>query len=1086
MESGGVKNRQRRLFFIFSLIILTFILFLAAYNFNKEVHRQYEKLRSNEAANIESGRKFLTKTIHSLISDIQTIGRLSEASIDAGRLESRRLSSALKQVALNKQFFPVIQLIDQKRYARLQISYNPDEGSNIDFSPAYINDTQLWVRLKQLKRNGVFISAVKGSVDQKDRDLVTSHSYIHLATPLYGDNGARWGYLLVKYRAEVFLHEIFHEAVSGLYDHAMVIDSEGFFLHHPFSAREWGQLFGTDDNASKLWPAFWEKSKDLHAGQVVNKEGIFTFATIYPLQDEHANVYDREYAKSLHWKIVSHVPTGSLADIREDVIKKLLLIGFPVFLVFIYISYWSAGFFVRKRLEQDALEYSKRKLDEKVEERTSELNREIRKNVRLVRELKKQNVAVESSPAGIIITNPAGKIEYANHKVEEISGYSANQLKGENPSIFKSDLTHKSVYKELWSTIVKGEVWEGEVINKSSDGSLYWEHLQIIPVYNKSNTRITHYIGYKKDITLEKQLNQGLRLAASVFKESSEGILITDKDGLIISVNHTFCEITGYSEAEIYGKNPSILQSGRHDAAFYKKMWKTIENAGQWQGEIYNRKKDGTIYPEWLNITRVRDEKGEITHYIGMFIDVSDRKKAEEKIKHLAFYDNLTELPNKYTLMQHLRYQCKLAVRSDQIMSILMVDLDGFKNINDSLGHVVGDTLLVEVAKRIQSCVPEGELVGRFGGDEFIVVFHQPGETLFLAKDKSIEMARKITHQIKIPFRVGEHELLISSSTGIVLFPKDGTDADDLIRHADTAMYKAKELGRNTFCFFEQDMDEELNQRIQMETALRSAIEKDQFSVEFQPQVDIGTGNLVGAESLIRWNHPEWGNIAPVEFIQLAEDTGQIIGIGQWVLKTVFQLVADWHDQGVFPEGFRVAVNISPRQFQHVEFIDQVKLFIEVTGVDPQMIEMEVTEGVFISHINDITNKLIELKSLGFRISIDDFGTGYSSLNYLKRLPFDSLKIDQSFVRDIPGDINDAAIVKTIIGMAKSLHLTVVAEGVENGVQLQFLQDLGCAYYQGYYFSTPIPVAGFSRFLAELNQIGKKNYKDYLEKILTE
>ncbi len=549
-----------------------------------------------------------------------------------------------------------------------------------------------------------------------------------------------------------------------------------------------------------------------------------------------------------------------------------------------------------------------------------------------------------------------------------------------------------------------------------------------------------------------------IRIAATAF-EAQEGIIITDDKQNILRVNCAFSEITGYSAEEAVGANPRMLKSRRHNKAFYQAMWTSIHRDDAWQGEVWNRRKNGEIYLVWLNITVVKKPDGNITHYVGTMIDITENKAAAAKIEHLAFHDSLTKLPNRRLLLNRLEQALTTSTRTQHQGALLFIDLDNFKILNDTLGHQAGDQLLVEVAKRLTSCVRREDTIARFGGDEFMVMLTGLGQQTEDAANKSKQVGEKILSSLNQTYNIGGHVHHITPSIGITLFIDTNSSPDDLMKQADIAMYQAKSEGRNTLRFFDPEMQAALTDRAALEKALRKGIEKEQFILHYQPQVD-NTNGIIGAEVLLRWNHAEWGMVSPADFIPLAEETGLIVPIGQWVLESVCQQLRTWMDHPDTRK-LQLAVNVSPRQFSRQDFVQLVQQVLEKTGVPATRLKLELTESLLIDNIENSIRKMLALKELGVGFSLDDFGTGYSSLSYLTQLPLDQLKIDQSFIYNLPDNHNDAVVVQTIITMARSLKLTVIAEGVETEAQKQFLEQHGCTTYQGYLFSKPVDIKDY-------------------------
>ena len=569
-------------------------------------------------------------------------------------------------------------------------------------------------------------------------------------------------------------------------------------------------------------------------------------------------------------------------------------------------------------------------------------------------------------------------------------------------------------------------------------------------------------LGIARDITVRKRTEDQLRIAATAF-EAQEGIVITDAHKVILRVNRAFTEITGYSSEDVARKTPSMLQSGRHDAAFFRAMWDRIASEGSWQGEIWNRRKNGEIFPEWLNITAVKRDHGEITHYVGTLIDITERKAAENKIEYLAFYDPLTQLPNRRLFLDRLQHALAGCGRNRRKGALLFIDLDNFKILNETSGHDVGDRLLVEVARRLAACVRSGDTVARLGGDEFVVLLENLSENAQEAAAQAKAAGEKILAALARPYTIAGRVRHSTPSIGVTLFADAGDSLDELLKQADIAMYQAKSAGRNTLRFFDPVMQGALAARTVLESELRLGVHDRQFVLHYQPQVD-GAGGFIGAEALLRWRHPERGLVAPGEFIPLAEETGLILPIGRWVLQAACLRLKDWAGDARTRD-LHLAVNVSARQFRQSDFVDQVRDALEQAGAPAAKLKLELTESLIIDDIEDAIEKMRALKRHGVGFSMDDFGTGYSSLSYLTRLPLDQLKIDRSFVRDLPDSANDAAVVQTIITLARSLGLAVIAEGVETEAQRQFLESHGCPTYQGFLFSPPVDIEQFERLL---------------------
>ncbi|GAB6036330.1 hypothetical protein JCM15519_08890 [Fundidesulfovibrio butyratiphilus] len=561
----------------------------------------------------------------------------------------------------------------------------------------------------------------------------------------------------------------------------------------------------------------------------------------------------------------------------------------------------------------------------------------------------------------------------------------------------------------------------------------------------------------EEDALVRDANEERLRLYQAVFDNAVEGITVTNAEGVIERVNPGFSLITGYSADEVVGQNPRILKSERHDATFYAKMWEDITQRGKWAGEIWNRRKSGEAYPEWLSVSAIRDAKGEVSHYVGVFHDITELKEQQQTIEFLANHDPLTGLPNRLLFEDRLAMALAQMQRRGTRLALLYLDLDNFKNVNDSLGHAVGDMLLHETADRLTKAVREMDTVYRQGGDEFIVILPE-----LSGPEEAMLVAGRILDAVAKPCRLQGYEVVSTASVGVALSPEDGTQPGELLKKADLAMYRAKHGGGNTVQFFAPGMDVLATRRLFLESELRRAMERDEFELHYQPVVDLGTGRLTGAEALLRWRRGS-DIVGPDEFIPVAEETGLVIQIGAWVLAEACRQMRDWGRAGLPP--LNISVNISGKQFRQHNFEEMVKGVFSVYEVDPTRIYLEVTESSLIANLAASASKLSRLRELGVKVLLDDFGTGYSSLAYLKRLPVDGLKIDRSFVREIPNDPDSLGIVAAILALSRVLGLSVVAEGVETQEQLEYLTSQGCARMQGYLASYPLPAESFQKLL---------------------
>lgn len=572
-------------------------------------------------------------------------------------------------------------------------------------------------------------------------------------------------------------------------------------------------------------------------------------------------------------------------------------------------------------------------------------------------------------------------------------------------------------------------------------------------------------IGTVHDITRRKNAENELKLASAVFEKMNDGVLITDEKQQIVTINSAYREISGYSIEEIRGKTPNTFSSGWHDKVFYQNLWNELNLNGQWNGEITDRRKNGELYTAELSIIAMRNKDGKLTNYISIVNDISDKKQKESLIHNLAYFDALTNLPNRVLFQERVMNKIPALHRNLKKMALFFIDMDNFKNINDTFGHFTGDKFLIEVAKSIKEILREEDTLARLGGDEFTVILEDAESVLDIAF-----VAEKIIERFKAPIIIESREFYTGASIGISIYPDDGTTYEELVKAADTAMYQVKESGKNSYQFFTQSMNEKITERSLIENDLRSAINKHELFLEYQPKVNLETKRVYGMEALVRWNHPDIGLIRPDKFIGISEETGQISQIGLWVAKQAISDTKALHDEGT---NLIISINVSSKQLNDDAFIDNICAIADNIGLDKSYIELEITESHIMKNVNKSLSILNALYEKGFKLSIDDFGTGYSSLSYLKKLPAKTIKIDRSFVLDIDKDEDDRSIVAAIIAMARSLGKDVIAEGSETKEHVEALKFLHCNQIQGYYFSKPLKIDKFREFIKSFKGEGK-------------
>ena len=647
----------------------------------------------------------------------------------------------------------------------------------------------------------------------------------------------------------------------------------------------------------------------------------------------------------------------------------------------------------------------------------------------------------------VITMDLAGFITQWNKGAERLFGYTEKEAVGNNILFLYAD-EDEDGDSQLQDNFLEHGGREMEVRRRRKSGEIFWASLTLSLIHDAGGAP-SGLIGYLTDITGRIEAAERQRLNTRMFEHSQEGIYITDEAERIISVNPAFCRITGYTAAEVVGQTPRLFDSDRHDEDFYRLRKEAINARGSWHGEVWERRKNGEVYPKWASISAVKNEQNKTTHYFSIFSDITERKRSEERINYLAFYDSLTGLPNR-TLIHRLIDQALVeAQRSQQQGALLFIDLNRFKPINDTLGHDVGDRLLQQVGQRFRNALRNADVVARMGGDEFVAALFN-----ITRREHAGYVAQKLLDSLREPILLDGHELRVDASIGISVYPEDGLDTATLLRYADVAMYRAKQNPQEGYAYFSAEMNQLALGRLAMEAGLRRGVERGELRLQYQPKVDIASGRIIGAEALVRWNHPERGMVPPGEFIPIAEETGLIVSIGEWVLEAACSQARIWEQSGFKP--VKLAVNISARQITS-KLPGIIGELLSRHRLTPAWLELELTESMLMNNTENVISMMDELHAMGIALSLDDFGTGFSSLSYLKRFPIDTLKIDRSFITGTPGDADDCAIAGAIAGMAKQLRLKVIAEGVENAEQLAFLKTLGCDEIQGYFFSRPLP-----------------------------
>ncbi len=681
---------------------------------------------------------------------------------------------------------------------------------------------------------------------------------------------------------------------------------------------------------------------------------------------------------------------------------------------------------------------------------------EHKKSQKVKKELAAFKYAVENSDNSIILTDKEKNILYVNDIFEKTTGYKKSEAFGHKPEILSSGETPQETYKKLNKSLELGQRWEGEFVNKKKDGTLFYEKASIVPVF--LDNEVANFLAIKLDITEYILQNESLKLSAAVFDNIQEGILVFNTNKEIITINKAFETMTGFKKGEIIGQTSDFMKSEYHDTLFFKKIEDEVREKGSWKGKITFKRRDETIIPFWTNVSTVKDKNGDVSKFIAVCTSLKDIIETQKKADFLAYHDSLTKLPNRVKLENDLNFSIKLAKRKEQHLYVLFIDLDRFKMINDSLGHSIGDELLKIIASRIKKVLRDSDIISRMGGDEFIVVLDSSRD-----KKSASYVCQRILNVVKESITIDNNILNTSASIGIAIYPDDGKDFTTLIKNADTAMYHAKSMGKNNFQYYNKQLSLNVSELLKIEQALKDAIRNNELYLNYQPQYDLISKQIIAFEALVRWENKELGSISPSKFIPIAEDTGLIIEIGKFVFETACKDYVEL--KNVNQNLKHIAINISSIQFKDENFVNDILEIVNRYNIEPSEIELEVTERYVMDYSGDNINSIQKFRDSGFRFSIDDFGTGYSSMSYLTKFPIDVIKVDKAFIDGTPEDNNNVLISKAIVALSKSLNYKVVAEGIEYSSQEDFLSSISCDYGQGYLFSKPLSIENALKIL---------------------
>lgn len=964
--------------------------------------------------------------------------------------------------AQTKHVYNKIRWIDENGIERLRVNFSDDKTYVVPEKKLqnrseryFFDDTNV------LKRGEIYVSPLDLNIEN-DHIQEPYVPTIRFGMPVFNNKGEKKGILLLNYYAASMISR-FEQLTSMRGNAAWLVNQNGFWLKGPTDRDEFGFMFNKNElSMAARYPVAWNRMKDQDEGQFITREGLWTFKTLSPLSADtktstgtsviFSGGLGARDVSAYKWKVITLLPLGAYnADLFYWGTK---IIGISVALMALF--FLAILFMVRLQEIRNQLLVNLEKL---VEIRTDDLNK---LNLVLTQSEARLKSVFENIPDLVWMKNSEGIYLACNQAYEDYVGLHEDQIIGRTDfDIFsheeasRFDEQDKQILQEGKPVVI--EQWGDYAL---SGNRVFFDVIKA-PV-RTTDGKLVGVLGIARDITRRKEDEEKLELAALVYKNSSEAILISNADNHILAVNPAFEKITGYPAAEVIGKDPKLLSSGRQDKAFYKAMWDSLNEKGYWRGELWNRRKNGESYASWLTINVVYNEDRSVRYYVEMSNDFTEKKEAEDMIWRQANFDFLTDLPNRRMLIDRMKQEIVKVNQSDKKLALLFLDLDNFKDINDTLGHDAGDHLLLDVAKRLTDCVREFDTVSRLGGDEFAIILTELSDLPNVEK-----IAHKILLSLAQPYHLDGDVAYVTGSIGVTVYPDDGTEIDTLWRNADQALYDAKLSGRNRMSYFTASMQAAAQNRIRLANDMRTAIEEHQFEMLYQPIVEIGTGRIQKAEALIRWHHPVRGIISPAEFISIAEETGLILTISDWAFGEVAREISRWRKQ-LFPD-LQISFNISPIVFQNkTDYSDWFDM-LERLNVPGHSIVMEITEGVLIVSSAEVLDRLAEFHRYGMEVALDDFGTGYSSLSYLKTFPIEYLKIDQAFVGNIENEPKDMALCEAIIVMAHKLDMKVIAEGVQDEGQRLSLAGAGCNYGQGYLFSEPLTAGEFEKLL-ESNQ----------------
>jgi len=1033
------------LHFLLSAIILTTAILTFIYQeFLLETHR----LQTAETVRLELATNSLAHHFHESLIDLSVLSQsiiLEDYLKNKNTRNLRRLQQEFAVLGKTSSVYDQIRLIDSSGMEKVRVNFeNGIEEIVAEHSLQNKSNRYYFNRTQKLAKGNFLISPMDLNVEHGKIEYPYK-PMIRFSTPItYDTDEGKPAVLIINFKATHMLAD-FSRTMTNSWGDAMILNPQGFWLFQPKQAVEWGFMWHNDNNFSTKYPLAWKEIVSSSNGDISNKKGLFIYRTFLPSSVSYVKSgLNNATAHSENWKIVTYIEADKLRFLNWNFFRKNRL---SYFLLALAVASLSALYSWLKTSN-----YIKAKAIQTKELRYHNLF---------------ENMAEGYALQEAMFDNEGNPCDFryleVNPGFAQILGMRKEHIIG------KTMLSLTPEIEDDWVRTISKVATTGKPARLEEYGESFGRHFEI----SVSSPEYGLVAVLLSDIT-DRQINEEkLRQASTVYENTAEAIMIADSRARITSVNAAFSRVTGFSEEEVLDKNPRFLQSGIHDTEFYQKMWLAINEEGQWQGEIWNRRKNGELYPAWETITAIRNADQVVSHYVSVFSDISSIKDAEKRLSELAHRDALTGLSNRLVFNANLEQAIERANRHKSKVALLFLDLDNFKLINDTLGHGAGDSVLKVVAKRLLKNVRAQDLVSRLGGDEFTIILEEINDTNDIST-----LAQNIINAVSQSIALEEREVYVSTSIGISIYPDNANTAGNLAKTADAAMYRAKNSGRHTFFFYTTELTEQATQRLSKESELRLALNNNELILYYQPQIDVNSGKMVGVEALLRWQHPTMGLLLPDEFIPIAEESRLIILLGNWVIEEAIKQTAAWDKYDYSP--FRVAINVSLRQLIYDNTVDQITELLKKYSVNPRrsLIEIEITESALNSS-GKIIRSLKKLRDLGISVAIDDFGTGYSSLSHIKNLPVDALKIDRAFLSQIPSDKNNSAITIAIMAMGHTLNLRVVAEGIENASQLSFLLDKGCDEVQGFLFARPMKGDEISKILlAETNFFNPINIRN--------